>query len=75
VKPRERRYYNIDFVEEAEEQVHAIQKHMTATQARQKSYADKRRKPIEFKVGDHVYLKVSPMKGVSHFGVKRKLAP
>jgi hypothetical protein len=48
---------------------------MTATQARQKSYADKRRKPIEFKVGDHVYLKVSPMKGVSHFGVKRKLAP
>jgi hypothetical protein len=48
---------------------------MAATQARQKSYVDRRRKPIEFKIGDHVYLKVSPMKGVSHFGVKRKLAP
>ena len=48
---------------------------MKAAQARQKSYADKRRKPIEFEVGDHVYLKVSPMKGVQRFGVKRKLAP
>jgi hypothetical protein len=44
---------------------------MLATQARQKSYADRRRKPIEFEIGDHVYLKVSPMKGVKHFGVKR----
>jgi hypothetical protein len=42
---------------------------------RQKSYVDKRRKPIEFEVGYHVYLKMSPMKGVQRFGVKRKLAP
>ena len=48
---------------------------MEAAQARQKSYADKKRKPIEFEVGDQVYLKVSPMKGVQRFGVKRKLAP
>ena len=48
---------------------------MEAAQARQKSYADKRRKPIEFEVGDYIYLKVSPMKGVQRFGVKRKLAP
>jgi hypothetical protein len=48
---------------------------MAAAQARQKSYVDKRRKPIEFEVGDHVYLKVSPMKGVQCFDVKRKLAP
>jgi hypothetical protein len=48
---------------------------MTVAQARQKSYADKRRKPIEFEVGDHVYLKVSPMHGVKHFGIKRKLEP
>jgi hypothetical protein len=75
VEPRERRYYGIDFVEEAEQQVCIIQKNMAATQARQKSYADKRRKPIEFEVGDYVYLKVSPIKGVQHFGVKRKLAP
>ena len=55
--------------------LHTIQTHMAAAQARQKSYADRRRKPIEFKVGDFVYLKVSPMKSVQHFGVKRKLAP
>jgi len=48
---------------------------MKAAQACQKSYADKRRKLIEFAVGDHVYLKVSPIKGVQRFGVKCKLAP
>jgi hypothetical protein len=48
---------------------------MAAAQDRQKSYVDKRRKPIEFGVGDHVYLKVSPMKGVNRFGVKWNLAP
>ncbi|GJS41820.1 putative reverse transcriptase domain-containing protein [Tanacetum coccineum] len=42
---------------------------------RQKSYADNRRKPLEFEVGDHVMLKVSPWKGVVHFGKKGKLAP
>jgi hypothetical protein len=44
-------------------------------QARQKNYADKRRRPLFFQVKDHVYLKVSPMKGVNRFGVKGKLAP
>jgi len=58
-----------------EQQVRRIQQHLEAAQDRQKSYADKRRKPIEFVVGDHVYLKMSPMKGVQRFGVKRKLAP
>nr|GEX44247.1 hypothetical protein [Tanacetum cinerariifolium] len=42
---------------------------------RQKSYADKRRKPPEFSVGDYVLLKVSPCKGVVRFGKKRKLDP
>jgi len=69
------RYYGIDFVKEAEEQVRIIQQHIEAAQSRQKSYADKRRRPIEYEVGDYVYLKVSPMKGVQRFGVKRKLAP
>ncbi|GKA83467.1 putative reverse transcriptase domain-containing protein [Tanacetum coccineum] len=41
----------------------------------QKSYADKRMKPLEFSVGDHVLLKVSPWKGLVHFGKKGKLAP
>nr|GEY16995.1 putative reverse transcriptase domain-containing protein [Tanacetum cinerariifolium] len=43
--------------------------------SRQKSYADKRQKPLEFKVGDRVLLKVSPCKGVVRFGKKGKLAP
>ncbi|GJY26771.1 reverse transcriptase domain-containing protein [Tanacetum coccineum] len=46
-----------------------------AARDRQKSYADKRRKPLEFSVGDYVLLKVSPWKGVVHFGKKGKLAP
>ncbi|GJY92124.1 putative reverse transcriptase domain-containing protein [Tanacetum coccineum] len=40
-----------------------------------KIYADKRRKPLEFSVGDHVLLKVSHLKGVARFGKKCKLAP
>ena len=48
---------------------------MKVAQSRQKSYADKRRKPIEFEVSDYAYHKVSPMKKVQRFGVKRKLAP
>jgi hypothetical protein len=44
-------------------------------QARQKSYADKRRMPLYFLVGDYVYLKVSPMKGVTCFRINGKLAP
>ncbi|WVZ89330.1 hypothetical protein U9M48_035751, partial [Paspalum notatum var. saurae] len=43
--------------------------------SRQKSYSDKRRRPLVFEKDDHVYLKVSPMKGVHRFGVKGKLAP
>nr|GEY55915.1 hypothetical protein [Tanacetum cinerariifolium] len=41
----------------------------------EKSYADKKRKPLEFSVGDYVLLKVSPWKGVIRFGKKGKLAP
>ena len=75
VEPGERRYYGIDFVKEAEEQMCIIQQHIEAAQSRQKNYADKRRRPIKFEVGDYIYLKVSPMKGVQWFGLKRKLAP
>ena len=75
IEPGETRYYGIDFVTEAEEQVCIIQQHVNAVQSRQKSYANKRRRPLTFEVGDYVYLKVSPMKGVQRFGVKRKLAP
>jgi hypothetical protein len=62
-------------VTEAEEKVKQIQANILATQSRQKSYTDKRRSPLEFEVGDHVYLRVSSMKGVYRFGIKGKLAP
>ncbi|GJX82288.1 putative reverse transcriptase domain-containing protein [Tanacetum coccineum] len=48
---------------------------LKAARDRQKSYADNRRKPLEFQVGDHVMLKVSPWKDVVRFGKKGKLAP
>lgn len=71
----EREIFGPDLVLEAKEKVRVIQKNLEAAQARQKSYHDKRRKPLQFKVGDHVYLKVSPTKGVQRFGIKGKLAP
>jgi hypothetical protein len=62
-------------VTEAKEKVKQIQANILAAQSRQKRYANKRRSPLEFEVGDHVYLRISPMKGVCHFGIKGKLAP
>ncbi|XP_040996082.1 uncharacterized protein LOC121242256 [Juglans microcarpa x Juglans regia] len=47
---------------------------MKAAQDRQKSYAERRRRNLEFQVGDRVYLKLSPMKGVSRFRKKEKLS-
>jgi hypothetical protein len=71
IEPGERRFYGIDFVEEAEKKVHIIQQNMKAAQSCQKSYADKRRL-LEFQVGNYVYLKVMPMKK-KWFGIKKKL--
>ena len=68
-------YFGPEFIKEAREQVVHIQSHLKAAQSRQKAYADKRRRPLEFKVGDYVYLKVSPMRGVHRFGIHGKLAP
>ncbi|GJU39970.1 hypothetical protein Tco_1192927 [Tanacetum coccineum] len=52
-----------------------LRKGLKTARSRQKSYADKRRKPLEFKVGDRVLLKVSLWKGMVRFGKKGKLAP
>ena len=68
-------YFGPDFIKEAREQVSVIQSHLKAAQNHQKAYADKRRRNLQFEVGDHVYLKVSPMRGVHRFGVRGKLAP
>jgi hypothetical protein len=74
-KPGERWFFRPDMVKETEEKVQRIIHNLKEAQARQKNYADKRRQPLVFQVNDHVYLKVSPMKGVNRFGVKGKLAP
>lgn len=50
--------------------VKVIRNRLKTAQSRQKSYADKHRRPLEFEVGDQVFLKVSPMKGISRFGEK-----
>nr|GEX05006.1 reverse transcriptase domain-containing protein [Tanacetum cinerariifolium]GEX06295.1 reverse transcriptase domain-containing protein [Tanacetum cinerariifolium] len=52
-----------------------IKENLKAARDRQKSYADNRRKPIEFEVGDELLLKVSPWKGVIRFRKKGKFAP
>jgi hypothetical protein len=62
-------------IQEAEEQVHIIWENLRVAQTRQKSYADNRRRPLEFEEGDHVYLKVSPLRGMRRFKVKGKLSP
>ncbi|WVZ51726.1 LOW QUALITY PROTEIN: hypothetical protein U9M48_002841 [Paspalum notatum var. saurae] len=74
-EPGERVTFGPDLVTQAEEQVKLIHGNLKRAQSRQKSYSNKRRRPLVFEVGDHVYLWVSSMKGVHHFGVKRKLAP
>jgi hypothetical protein len=71
----ERIIFGPDIVTEAEEKVKQIQANILVAQSRQKSYADKRHHPLEFDVGDHVYLLVSSMKGVRCFDIKGKLAP
>jgi hypothetical protein len=73
--PGERYFFGPDLVKEAEEKVKLIQNCLKIAQHRHKRYADKRRRPLIFQVGDFVYLKVSLTKGVTRFGIKRKLAP
>jgi hypothetical protein len=75
IEPGEKVIFGPDLIEEAEATVHRIQDNLKAVKSCQESYANKRRRPLEFKVGDLVYLRVSPMKGVKGFGVKGKLAP
>jgi hypothetical protein len=74
-EPGERNFFRPDMVMETEEKVQGIIHNLKEAQARQKSYANKRRQPLYFVVGDYVYLKVSPMKGVSCFWVKGSLHP
>nr|GEU63423.1 putative reverse transcriptase domain-containing protein [Tanacetum cinerariifolium] len=72
---RENRLIGPEVVQETTDKVVLIKERLKAARHRQKSYADNRRKPLEFEVGDRVLLKVSPWKGVVRFDKKGKLAP
>jgi hypothetical protein len=65
----ERKVFGPDILEEAEKQVHMVRENLQVAQSRQKSYADHRRRELSFGVGDFVYLKVSPMRGLRCFMV------
>jgi hypothetical protein len=75
IEPGEKAIFGPDIVVEAEATVRRIQENLKVTKLRQESYANKRRRPLQFEAGDHVYLMVSPMKGVKRFGVIGKLSP
>ncbi|GJY77890.1 putative reverse transcriptase domain-containing protein [Tanacetum coccineum] len=62
-----------ELVQETTEKISQIKDKLKAACDRHKSYADKRRKPLEFSVGEYVLLKVSPWKGVVHFGKRGNL--
>ncbi|XP_059288571.1 uncharacterized protein LOC132041911 [Lycium ferocissimum] len=59
-----------DLIQQAVDKVKAIQERLLAAQSRQKSYADNRRRKLEFEVGDWVFLKISLMKRLMRFGKK-----
>jgi hypothetical protein len=75
IEPGEKVIFGPDIVDEPEATIRRIQDNLKVAKSRQESYANKRRWLLQFEVGDHVYLMVSPMKGVKRFGVKGKLSP
>ncbi|XP_060974072.1 uncharacterized protein LOC133039242 [Cannabis sativa] len=64
----ERKYLGPESVQQTYEAIEKIKAKMLASQSRQKSSANPKRRDVEFQVGDHVFLRVSPMKGIKHFG-------
>ena len=64
-----------DLIKDTSEKVGLIQKRLLTAQSLQKSYADRRCRPLEFEVGDHIFLKVMPKREVVRFGKQGKLAP
>jgi hypothetical protein len=71
----EQKVFGPDILQEAEKQIHMVRENLRVAQSSQKSYADHRRRELSFEVGDFVYLKVTPMRGLRRFKVRGKLAP
>jgi hypothetical protein len=70
----ERKVFGPDILQEVKKQVCMVREKLRVVQSRQKSCADHRRRELSFEVGDFMYLKVSPMRGLHHFKVRGKLA-
>jgi hypothetical protein len=71
----ERTFFGPAAIVEAEKNVAKVRENLKIAQSRQKSYADPKRRDVSFEVGDHVYLKVSPLRGMKRFHIKGKLSP
>jgi hypothetical protein len=71
---REWKVFGPNILQEVEKQVRMVRENLRVAQSRQKSYADHRRRELSFEVGDFVYLKVSPMRGLHCFKVSGMLA-
>ena len=71
----DRKLYGADLIQVTTEKVRIIKDRIKVAQDRQKKYADVRRRPLEFRTGDQVFLKVAPWKNMLRFGLKGKLTP
>jgi hypothetical protein len=65
IKPREKIIFGPDLIDEAKAIVCHIQENLKVARSHQESYSNKRHRPLEFEVGNHVYLWVSPMKDIT----------
>jgi hypothetical protein len=73
-QPEEKQVFGPDVLLETKENIKMVWENLKIAQSRQQNYADTRRE-LSFEIGDFVYLKVSPIRGVRRFGIKGKLAP
>ena len=71
----ERRLVSPELVQITSEKVKVVRDNLKIARDRQKSYADNRRRDLQFEIGDRVFLKISPWKGVLRFGRRGKLRP
>src|SRR3954463_15659948 len=71
----ERTLIGPDVIQHAEDQVRVICEHLKAAQSRQKSNYKRKHKEMVYQPGEQAYLRVTPMRGTNHFGIKGKLAP
>ena len=71
----ERKLVGLEIVQMTTDKIQLIRSCLKTAQDRQKSYADLKRKDIEYEVGEKVFLKISPWKGIVRFGKRGKLSP